>query len=146
MVLMFGILIGVPNSGGDSTNANAFSLYSAATTIVLLAFYAVIGIYVQVRLRNYVWNTTELSDTRFLSTLSVIEMLGLYLTNGLAIIFSLGLLVPWAQIRIAKHRAEHLEVNLGRDWQDHIAALTEEGSALGEEVGEVFDVDIDVAF
>ncbi len=146
MVLMFGILIGVPNSGGDSTNANAFSLYSAATTIVLLAFYAAIGIYVQVRLRNYVWNTTELSDTRFLATLSVIEMLGLYLTNSLAIIFSLGLLIPWAQIRLAKYRADHLEVNLGRDWQEHIAALTEEGSALGEEVGEVFDVDVDVAF
>ncbi len=146
IVGMSGILIGEPNPGGDSTNANAFSLYSIATTIVLLAVYAAIGIYVQVRLRNYVWNTTELSDTRFLSTLSVIEMVGLYLTNGLAIIFSLGLLVPWAQVRIAKYRADHLEVNLGRDWQDHIAALTEEGSALGEEVGEVFDVDVDVAF
>ncbi len=146
MVGMSGVLIGEPNPGGDSTNANAFSLYSAATTIVLLAFYAAIGIYVQVRLRNYVWNTTVLSDTSFLSTLSVIEMLGLYLTNGLAIIFSLGLLVPWAQIRLAKYRANHLEVNLSRDWQDHIAALADEGSALGEEVGEVFDVDIDVAF
>lgn len=146
MLGMSVILIGGSNAGGDSTNANALSLYSVATTIVLLAFYAAIGIYVQVRLRNYVWNTTELSDTGFISTLSVIEMLGLYLTNGLAIIFSLGLLVPWAQIRIAKYRAEHLEVNLGRDWQDHIAALTEEGSALGEEVGDVFDVDIDVAF
>lgn len=140
MVGMPGVLIGEPNPGGDSTNAIAFSL------IVPLAVYAAIGIYVKVRLRNYVWNTTELSDTSFLSTLSVIEMLGLYLTNGLAIIFSLGLLVPWAQIRLAKYRANHLEVNIGRDWQDHIAALTDEGSALGEEVGEVFDVDIDVAF
>lgn len=140
MVGMPGVLIGEPNPGGDSTNAIAFSL------IVPLAVYAAIGIYVQVRLRNYVWNTTELSDTSFLSTLSVIEMLGLYLTNGLAIIFSLGLLVPWAQIRLAKYRANHLEVNLGCDWQDHIAALADEGSALGEEVGEVFDVDIDVAF
>ena len=131
---------------GNSTSTNVNSLYSAASTIVLLAFYAAIGIYVQVRQRNYVWNTTELGDSSFLSTLSVTEMVGLYLTNAIAIILSLGLLVPWAQIRLAKYRADHLAVCLGADWKDHIAALNEEGSALGEEVGDVFDVEIDVAF
>lgn len=142
----FSSLIEAPEPGGDPANVNLYTVLSLAPSIVFIAYYAAIGIYVQVRQRNYVWNTTELGDTSFTSTLSVTEMVGIYLTNGLAIILSLGLLVPWAQIRLAKYRADHLGVNLAGDWQEHIAALTDEGSAFGEEVGEVFDVDIDVAF
>jgi hypothetical protein len=39
-----------------------------------------------------------------------------------------------------------MHVHLADDWKDFIAASHEAGSALGDEVGEAFDVDIDIAF
>ena len=112
----------------------------------LFAGYIAIGVYYQVRLRNYVWNKASLGETHFLSTLSVREMIGIYLTNLVAIIFSLGLAIPWAQIRLAKYRADHLAVWLVGDWEKYLAASGTEGSAIGDEVGEAFDVDIDLGF
>jgi uncharacterized membrane protein YjgN (DUF898 family) len=112
----------------------------------LFAGYIAIGVYYQVRLRNYIWNSATLGENHFLSTLSVREMIGIYLTNLLAIIFSLGLLIPWAQIRLAKYRADHLAVWLMDDWEKYLAASGTEGSAIGDEVGEAFDVDIDLGF
>ena len=108
--------------------------------------YIAIGVYYQVRLRNYIWNTSTLGENYFVSTLSVSEMIGIYLTNLLAIIFSVGLLTPWAQIRLAKYRAEHLQVWLAKDWERYLAASGTAGSAIGDEVGDAFDVDVDLGF
>jgi uncharacterized membrane protein YjgN (DUF898 family) len=68
------------------------------------------------------------------------------LSNAVAIALSLGLLIPWAQIRLARYRAENMTVHLADDWRDYVAAKDRQGSALGEEIGEAFDVDVDFAF
>jgi hypothetical protein len=39
-----------------------------------------------------------------------------------------------------------MTLNLRDDWHDYKASHDSEGSALGEEIGEVFDVEVDVAF
>ena len=133
---------------GDTPSGSALAA-QALTILVLLplfAFYAAIGIYVQTRQRNYVWNSTTLGGNHFESTLSVRSMVFIILTNAVAIPLSLGLLIPWAQIRLARYRAEHMNVHLADNWRDYVAAKDSQGSALGEEVGEAFDVDVDFAF
>ncbi len=115
-------------------------------TLGIFAVYAVVGVYVQVRLRNYTYSNSTLGNNEFVSTLSVRDMLVLYATNALAIAFSLGLLTPWAQIRMAKYRADNTLVLLADDWEDYVSAKNQGGSALGDEIGEVFDVDVDFGF
>lgn len=133
---------------GDSSGNSAFAVQAITvlTMLPLLAFYAAIGIYVQTRQQNYVWNSTILGDNSFESTLSVRRMVFLQLSNAVAIALSLGLLIPWAQIRLARYRAEHMTVHLADNWRDYVAAKGGDGSALGEEIGEAFDVDVDFAF
>ena len=58
--------------------------------------------YLQVRIRNLVFNNATISNTRFKSTLDVNELFRIYLVNVIAIILSLGLLAPWAAIRVAR--------------------------------------------
>ena len=132
---------GDPSAGGPAVQAMAILV-----TLPLFAFYAAIGIYVQTRQRNYVWNSTTLGDNNFESTLSVRRMVFILLTNAVAIAVSLGLLIPWAQIRLARYRAENMTVHLADDWREYIAATDSQGSALGEEIGDAFDVAVDVAF
>jgi uncharacterized membrane protein YjgN (DUF898 family) len=132
---------GTPDGGGAAVQAMA-----VLVTLPLFAFYAAIGIYVQTRQRNYVWNSTTLGGNSFESTLSVRSMVFILLSNAVAIALSLGLLIPWAQIRLARYRAEHMNVHLADNWRDYIAAKDSQGSALGEEVGEAFDVEVEFAF
>ena len=55
-------------------------------------------------------------------------------------------MTPWAQIRLARYRAEHTQLVLADDWQSYVAAENQGGSALGDEIGEAFDVDVDFGF
>lgn len=136
-----------PSPGEEGVNPTAAAeLFSILVTLPILLLYFAVGVYVQIRQKNYVWNALQLRENTFESTLSVRTMLWLYLSNMAAIIASVGLLTPWAQIRLAKYRAECMHLNLNDDWSVFKASKGSEGSAIGEEIGEAFDVDIDVAF
>jgi uncharacterized membrane protein YjgN (DUF898 family) len=134
--------------GGGSAEAGEFQLASMLLSQATLALwglgYLAIGVYYQVRLRNYVWNTTSLGRNELVSTLSARSMIWIYITNILAIVFTLGLATPWAQIRTAKYRADNTRIVLADDWESYLSAQTSEGTAIGDEIGEAFDVDIGI--
>ncbi len=64
------------------------------------------------------------------------------LTNFVAIALSLGLAIPWATIRLQRYQFEHLSLSVHGDLDSIVAGQSDEVSAMGEELGEVFDIDI----
>lgn len=141
----FGLQPAVDPESADADQVTAV-LMGLVTTLPIVLVYLLVGVYVQVRLRNYVWNSSSIGNNRIVSDLAVLPMMGLYLTNLLGIILSAGLLIPWAQIRLARYRAAHTSLVLEDDWATYTAANRDAGSALGDEFGEAFDVDVDIAF
>ncbi|MCP4001873.1 MAG: DUF898 domain-containing protein [Gammaproteobacteria bacterium] len=73
---------------------------------------------------------------------SLTGMLGIYLSNIVVIVLSLGLLVPWAQMRIFRYQLNHTWVDVSGSLDDVVSGQLTEVSSLGEEIGDVFDVDI----
>lgn len=144
--LIGGATIADPDVLAETPEAALPAAMEMVILLPILVVYLGIFVYSQVRYRNLVWNRTGLGGNTFVSTFSVRQMCWLYLSNIAAIVFSLGLLTPWAQIRMAKYRAEHTEINLADDWQSYVAAHNAPGSAMGDELGDAFDVGIDVAF
>lgn len=142
------VAVATPMLGGAGIepDTDAASAYVSLFTFLYLLVYLAIGVYVQVRIRNYIWNKTTLGENTFLSTLSASKMFTIYLTNIIAIVVSLGLLVPWAKIRVTRYRAENTEVKLADNWESYLASGDQAGSALGDELGEAFDVGVDVGF
>jgi len=140
------LVVGTLGSVTGAAAGLAAQVFAIITMLALFGFYAAIGIYVQTRQRNYVWNSTVLGGNSFESNLSVRGMVFIMLTNAVVIALSLGLMIPWAQIRLARYRAEHMTVHLADDWRKYVAAKDSQESALGEEIGEAFDVDVDFAF
>lgn len=69
-------------------------------------------------------------------------MLGILVTNMIAIICSLGLLIPWAQMRVLRYQLDHTWVDAAGGFDSVMAVQQEEVSSIGEEIGDVFDVDI----
>ena len=98
--------------------------------------------YFQSRISNLVWNNTTLDKLSFKSSLRARDFLLLYLTNMLAIMFSVGLATPWAQIRLARYRASKLLIMGDVDFDQFVGDKKAEIKATGEEIAEMFDVDL----
>ncbi len=98
--------------------------------------------YFQSRVSNLVWNNTTLDKLSFKSSLRARDFLWLYLTNMLAIMFSFGLSTPWAQIRMARYRASKLHIVGDVDFDQFVGDKKAEVKATGEEIAEMFDVDL----
>jgi uncharacterized membrane protein YjgN (DUF898 family) len=69
-------------------------------------------------------------------------MLWIYLSNLVVLILSLGLLTPWAQVRILKYQLDHTWVDLAADIDEVVAVESGPVSSVGEEIGDLFDIDI----
>ena len=90
---------------------------------------------------NLVWSNVTLGDYYFDSTLVSSEMIWIYLSNAVAIILSLGLLIPWASIRMARYRLAHLSLYSSGDLDNFVASAQEKVGAMGEEISDFFDFD-----
>jgi uncharacterized membrane protein YjgN (DUF898 family) len=94
------------------------------------------------RIQNLVWNHTTLGPHRFESKASAWSLFGIFLTNLLGIVFTLGLFTPWAAVRLARYRAQTVSLIPGGSLDDFIADQEQEMSAAGQETAEFMDIDI----
>jgi len=109
--------------------------------LFMFALYAFIYGYINANVQNYLYNQSNLDSCGFTSTLSPMGLASIYATNTLAIMFSFGLMIPWAMVRTARYRADNLTLN--SDDLDSFTAKQGTGdNAIGEEVGEMFDAGI----
>jgi uncharacterized membrane protein YjgN (DUF898 family) len=70
------------------------------------------------------------------------DLTWLYLSNAFLVILTLGLATPWAQIRMARYRAAHLVLIGENDWDKFVGEKKQSTRAMGEEIAEMFDVDL----
>ena len=110
--------------------------------LLSLFIYMLLFAYVESRVNNLVWNNIEIADNRFESSLRLRDLVWIYFTNLLAIIFSVGLLIPWTKIRLARYRMARLTMLAATDLNGFVKQEQEQVGAAGDEVGELFDFDI----
>jgi uncharacterized membrane protein YjgN (DUF898 family) len=87
------------------------------------------------------WQHSGLGGMRFECNWQTGELFKLYFVNNLAILFSLGLLIPWAKIRTAHYQTEGLSLYPAAGLGDFMAAEMEQVGALGDEAGDLVDWD-----
>ena len=110
--------------------------------LVLLLYFGVF-IYIRTAVANLVWNNIALDGGHtFESSLKLGRMAWIIFSNMVVILLSLGLMIPWARVRMVRYRMNTLVLIPGGDLDTFIRAKTEEEPALGEEMGDVFDLDI----
>lgn len=110
--------------------------------ILMAPLYLWLFAYVTSQTSNRVFNSARLEMHGFRSTLATKDLFLLYLTNALAIVFTLGVFIPWARVRLARYRAESLELLAVGELTRFVASEQKKVSSAGEEVGEMFDIDI----
>lgn len=128
------------SSGGlGPQNFGAFLLAYAVVVLGLLA----IQQYIYAALANHTWQKTTLGKLRFVSNLRARELVWLSASNFLAIVFTLGLAIPWAKVRYTRYVLERLAVVSHGDLEEFTAAAgrVREGS-VGEAAADFFNIDV----
>jgi uncharacterized membrane protein YjgN (DUF898 family) len=140
-------MIALAASGSGDPQATADAAEAAAwISVPIYAGLLALLVYGRVRYTNLLWNNASLGPHRFESTLRVRDMLWLYASNGVAIICTIGLAVPWAMVRLARYRASHLAVVASGDLGEFFASSEVRHSAVGEELVDALDVGLDIGF
>lgn len=140
-------LIGVTAAGGEGSTPPSPDKMMWVLAPLIVFLYAVmfgVGIYLQTKYLNFFWNGLRLGTNRFESTLRTRDMIWLYLSNGFAILLSLGLAAPWAMIRMAKYRASRFTF-ISAGGIDEFTAEFETGrDSTGSEMLDALDMDMDI--
>ena len=99
------------------------------------------------KIRNYVYSNTQLNDNVSVnSNLNTWSLFWLYLSNFFLMIFTVGLAYPLTIIRKTKYMAETVSVNNVEAFSQFVSQQEQQHSALGEEIGEAFDVGAGIEF
>lgn len=98
--------------------------------------------YVYAKTMNYCWQESDLGAVKFESTLLPSKLMIIQAVNILAIIFSMGLLYPWAKVRRTKYVLENLTLHVTGGLDDFTAANAHQEAALGEAAMDFFDFEI----
>jgi uncharacterized membrane protein YjgN (DUF898 family) len=130
--------------GGEAATG---SKWLSALPLILLGLMYILFLvgarsYLQTAIGNLIWNNASLGEHRFQSTLKFSDMLWINFINTLAIVFSFGLLIPWAAIRSLRYRLENVSLVAHGSLDEIAAAEAQKSGAVGEEISDFFDVDI----
>jgi uncharacterized membrane protein YjgN (DUF898 family) len=112
---------------------------------VTISFYLIVLLlfaYLRAETTNALWNAVRVGPVRFESTQRGLVYAWLYFSNALAILFTLGFAAPWAAIRTLRYRARHLAVIAAGPLDGFVPSESEQVSAAGEEVADLFDFDV----
>lgn len=115
-----------------------------ATYMLLIVYvgYLYLAAFVRAGILNATWGNLSLGEVRFESTMVTREVFWIYLVNIIAILCTLGLAVPWAVVRTMRYRASKLWLIAPDGLEGFIGAESAQVSAAGQEVGEIFDIDV----
>ena len=137
------ILIPVFATAGAKGSALVAVIMVPVITLGYFGFAAVMLAYTKSRIGNLVFNNSRLDrGVTFTSTLRMRKLAWLYFVNMFAILFSLGLAVPWAVIRVMRYRAECLTLQTESSLDEFISGVSAQVGATGEELGEFFSIDL----
>jgi uncharacterized membrane protein YjgN (DUF898 family) len=121
---------------------------SAAAAIFPLAMLFLYGgmfflfAYVRARTANALWGHLEVGPVRFESRLRARDLAWLYLSNLVVLLLTVGLAAPWAAVRTMRYRASKTTLIASGPLETFLQAETGRVSVTGEEVAEMFDIDI----
>ncbi len=128
--------------GGVALVASLVPFFGPAAVLLGAIFYLFIFAYFNVRMINLRYNHAHLAQHHFVSRLEISSYAMLILTNTLGMVLTLGLFYPWAQVRTAQYKISRLQFQTAGNLDTFVAAQEKQVSALGQEIGDVFDIEI----
>jgi uncharacterized membrane protein YjgN (DUF898 family) len=119
-----------------------------ATAVLIIPVVALLGSFIAAYFKasrvNGAFGGVEIGPHRVQSNLRTLPLFGILITNLLAMVVTLGLFYPWAKVRAMRYQITHTSVLVNGDLGQFVADASASSSAVGEEVGEFFDIDFGI--
>ena len=138
---------------GDPESMQSVFQNSAIVAVIGLVYLGLILIsmlvlaYFVTRTREYIYENSSLDkQITFFSSLKTLPFAWVMISNLLLIIFTLGLGLPWAKVRMARLFLENTHVDTSVGIDNYLTQRQGEQSSLGEQIGDAFDVDVGIGF
>jgi len=93
-------------------------------------------------IQNLIWNNTRLGSHLFTCDMKWTRVAFIAVTNIIGIVCTLGLFLPFAQIRTMKYRIESMTMIVDGSLDTFVAAAQAEATATGEGVADLLDFDL----
>jgi uncharacterized membrane protein YjgN (DUF898 family) len=116
-------------------------VFAPASILLFLGMYLYFMAFFSVKTTNLLYNSSRLGPHRLDADLEVKQYFFIVAINTLAVVFTLGMLHPWAKVRTTRYKAEHLSLSVSGNLDSFVAQEQKEVSALGEEMADFLDFD-----
>lgn len=143
LIGLLGVVIGATRGNGDAKRIDEMQGLVLATLALIYPAMFALGAYLKARSTNLVYNHLSIGPHRLECNQRARDLLGLYFLNAVAVLFSLGLMVPWAKIRLAQYKADHLTLLPGGPLVVGSNPLAEGASPLGDAATDLGDIGFD---
>ncbi len=128
------------------SNPEFFKASPALQHLSLFGVYGILFLFVapffNAKIRNLVFSHMVIKQNQLHCNLSWIKLVGLMFTGAIACVFTLGMLYPWFKIRLTRFYWEGMSMTVIQPLESFTAEKTQKQSALGNELGEAFDLGI----
>jgi uncharacterized membrane protein YjgN (DUF898 family) len=130
----------VAGGGGMPDTAAAFAIFAFVFALYVWMF-LVFPIFATL-IQNLIWNNTRLGLHHFQSNMKWSRVSFIAITNIIGVICTLGLYMPFAQIRYMKYRVESMSLLPDGSLDHFVAATQAQTSATGEGISDLLDFDL----
>ncbi len=129
---------------GAPPDAGAIGLLGLLYVMFFVAFLPAGFIY-QALIRNTMYNNTTLTGGHsFRSTVGPAKLLWIALSNAIVVAFTIGLMLPWAHVRMHKYLASQTFLIPGGSLDDFIGKQVEDGMSVADAYTDLEGVDFGV--
>lgn len=148
MMVVVAIIGGLIAAAAGTSLSNPDGLFLILIPIYLMFFLSVsvAGSYAYAGVMHYSFENCQIlsgqQKTRIDCNLKAREVMWLRFTNLLAIVCSLGLLIPWTKVRFLKYVVSKTVVTTYGTLEDFSAGAPDIASALGDAATDFFNVDV----
>ena len=113
----------------------------------LIAAFVIGGILFQALIRNHIYNHTTLGEMAHAMRSSILpaRYIWIAVSNAVVTIITAGLMLPWAQVRMAKYLADHTGIVPNGTLDDFTGEILAGGSAIGDAYSDIEGVDLGLA-
>lgn len=138
------MMVGAAMQQGSPPQAGNLELMGSMGIFFFLALpFAIAGIfYFRSRMFNYIWNNTWLAGNQFIASMRARDLFVLHFVNSLVTLITVGLMHPWAAVRMYKYQADSLHVLPAGNVDAFVASVQPPVSAVGVAVDDFFDFDL----
>lgn len=126
----------------QETAAAAVGTFIVAGMVAFYLMLPVVGALIQARTANLLYNGTALGPVGFTSSQRARDLIWIFLSNLVLIAVTLGLFIPWAKVRLARYRAQHLTVAGPEELDSFVAGQHQASTATGSEIADLLDLNL----